>query len=355
MGNSIRVLILGTGQMGSGMVRCVLDTPGLDLVGAYGKRSERSGTDLGRAIGLERDLGIAIDADLEAAVERTRPDIALQATCSRLHDAWPEIAVLLRGGVSVVSIAEEMAYPACRSPAIAAEMADLARENGAAVVGTGINPGFVLDFLVAALTGVCSTIEAITATRVNDLSPFGPTVLEAQGVGMTPDAFEAGLDDGTVTGHLGFPESISMIAAALGCAVDRIEQTIEPIIADVRRETPIVTVEPGRVAGTSHTAVGYRNGAPFVTLVHPQQVRPELAGVQTGDSIQIVGTPGLNFSGSPEIPGGAATVAVAVNMIPRILAASPGLYTMTQLPVPTALVGGARPTIQDDGRVLPHA
>ncbi len=342
MGYPIRVLIVGTGQMGSGMARQVLDTPGLELVGAFGKRRERAGADLGRAIGLDRDLGIAIDAELGTAAERTRPHVALQATCSRLDDAWPEIAVLLRKGISVVSIAEEMAYPACRSPTIAAEMADLAGAKGAAVVGTGINPGFVLDLLVVALTGVCSSVEAITATRVNDLSSYGPTVLEAQGVGLTREAFEAGLNDGSVTGHFGFPESISMIAAALGCRVDRIEQTVEPIVSEVRRETPYVTVEPGCVAGSRHCATGYRDGTPFITLVHPQQVRPELAGVETGDSIEITGTPGLRLAGSPEIPGGAGTVAIAVNMIPRILAAAPGLYTMTELPVPAALLGGAR-------------
>jgi 4-hydroxy-tetrahydrodipicolinate reductase len=342
MGDLIRVLILGTGQMGSGMARYVLDAPGLELAGAYGKRRERAGTDLGRAIGLDRELGIAIDSDLAMAVKRAQPHVALQATCSRLEDAWPEIAILLREGVSVISIAEEMAYPAFRSPAIAAEMADLARANGAAVVGTGINPGFVLDLLVVALTGVCSSIEAITATRVNDLSPYGPTVLEAQGVGITPEAFETGLTDGTVTGHFGFPQSISMIASALGRTVQRIEQTVAPIVSEVRRETPFVTVEPGHVAGTRHTAVGYLDDAPFITLVHPQQVGPELAGVETGDSIEIVGQPSLRLSGRPEIPGDAATVAIAVNMIPRILAASPGLHTMIELPVPAALLGGAR-------------
>lgn len=342
MGNSIRVLILGTGQMGSGMARYVLDSPGLDLTGAYGRRRERAGTDLGPAIGLDREIGIAIDSHLEMAVKRTQPHVALQATCSRLADAWPEIAILLREGVSVISIAEEMAYPACCSRAIAAEMDDLARANGAAVVGTGINPGFVLDLLVVAMTGVCSSVEAITATRVNDLSPYGPTVLGAQGVGMTPDAFETGLSEGRITGHLGFPESISMIASALGCTVQRIEQKVEPIVSKIRRETPFVTVDPGRVAGTRHTAVGYLDDAPFITLVHPQQVRPELAGVDTGDSIEIVGRPSLRLSGSPEISGGAGTVAIAVNMIPRILAASPGLYTMTELPVPAALLGGAQ-------------
>ena len=228
-------MILGTGQMGAGIARHILDTTGLELVGAYGRRRERSGTDVGRAIGLKRDLGFAIEADLAALAERTQADVAVQATCSRLDDAWPEIAILLRQGVSVVSIAEEVAYPAYRSPTIAAEMDALARANGAAVVGTGINPGFVLDLLIIALTGVCLTVDSITATRVNDLSAYGPTVLEAQGVGLTPEAFEARATSGTVTGHIGFCESISMIAEALGCAIDRIEQSIEPIISEVRR------------------------------------------------------------------------------------------------------------------------
>lgn len=344
MRDPIRVLLVGTGQMGSGMARHILETPGLELVGAYGKRRERAGTDLGRAIGLGRDLGMAVEADLAAAVARARPDVAVQATCSRLDDAWPEIAILLGAGVRVVSIAEEMAYPAYRSPAIAAEMQDLARTAGAAVVGTGVNPGFVLDLLVIALTGVCLSVDSITATRINDLAPYGPTVLAAQGVGLTPAAFEAGVSDGTVTGHFGFPESISMVAAALGREIDGIEQAIEPIVSEVRRETPFVTVEPGCVAGTRHTAVARCDGAPFITLVHPQQVRPELAGVATGDEIEITGTPSLRLAGSPEIPGGQGTVAVAVNMIQRILAAAPGLYTMAQLPVPAALpgVGAAR-------------
>lgn len=355
MRDPIRVLILGTGQMGAGIARHVLDTPGLELVGAYGKRRERAGTDVGHAIGLERDLGISIEANLPAAAERTRPDIAIQATCSKLDDAWPEIAVLLRHGISVISIAEEMAYPAYRSPAIAAEMRDLACATGAAVVGTGINPGFLLDLLVITLTGICLTVDSITATRVNDLSPYGPTVLDAQGVGLTLEAFEAGLRDGTVTGHLGFPESISMIAAALGCVVDRIEQAVEPIVSEVKRKTPFVTVEPGCVAGSQHTAVAYRDGEPFIIFDHPQQVRPELAGIETGDSIEIVGTPGLRFTGSPEIPGGKGTVAIAVNMIPRILAATPGLYTVAELPVPAALAGGARRTTAPVGEARRHA
>jgi len=339
MDERVRVLVLGTGQMGSGIARLVLEKPALQLVGAYGRRTQRAGTDLGRAIGLGRDLGLPIGADLDAVVARTRPHVAVQATCSRLADALPEIYTLVRRGVRVVSIAEEMAYPAATAREDAAALRRLAIAHGAAVVGTGINPGFVLDLLVITLTGVCADVRSITATRVNDLSPYGPSVLGMQGVGLTVAAFREGLTDGTVVGHVGFPQSVRMIADTLGWTIDRIEETREPIVTRVRRETPFVTVEPGHVAGCLHTAAAYRGAQRLITLVHPQQVHPHLEGVETGDTIEIAGTPTVRLTGRPEIPGGAGTVALAVNMIPRVLHAPPGLYAMSDLPVPAAMLG----------------
>jgi 4-hydroxy-tetrahydrodipicolinate reductase len=244
-----------------------------------------------------------------------------------------------------------MAFPAARAPALADEIRQLAVANEVAVLGTGINPGFVLDLLVIVLSGVCADIQSITARRINDLAPFGPSVLGSQGVGLTPAQFEEGLVAGNVVGHIGFAESAQMIGHALGWDIERIEESREPIVSKVRRETPFVTVEPGQVAGCLHTAIAYRNGQPVLTLIHPQQVRPHLEGVQTCDSIEIKGTPHIGMSGSPEIPGGEGTVALAVNMIPRVLNARPGLYCAADLPAPGAMLGDARNLLrQDPGR-----
>jgi 4-hydroxy-tetrahydrodipicolinate reductase len=248
----------------------------------------------------------------------------------------------VRARVPVVSIAEEMVWPRAAAPALAARLDALARARGVAVLGTGVNPGFVLDLLVAALSGACARVDAIHARRVNDLSPYGPTVLSAQGVGLAPEAFRAGVAEGRVVGHVGFPQSIALLAAALGWEIERIEETREPIVSAVRRETPFAVVEAGQAAGCLHTAVAWRAGKPAITLVHPQQVRPELEGVETGDAIEIAGDPPIRLAGSPEIPGGAATIALAVNAIPRVLAAPPGLHTPLDLPVPTALRGAWR-------------
>lgn len=342
LGDSIRVLLLGTGRMGCGIARLITEKRGLELVGAVGRRREYIGVDLGWAIGLNRDLRIPISADLDSTINSSRPRIAIQATCSRLADAIEEIAMLLRHDVSVISIAEELAYPACASPARADELHDLAVSHGVAVLGTGVNPGFVLDLLIIALTGVCASVDSITATRVNDLSPYGPTVLRSQGVGLTPEQFHTGLREGTVVGHIGFPESIHMIARAVGWKITRVIETREPIIAQIARQTSFVNVVPGAVAGCLHKAVAYSEDKAVITLIHPQQVQPEREGYQTGDTIEIHGVPPVRLAGSPEIPGGAATIALAVNMIPHLLNASPGLHTMADLPVPSAMLADAR-------------
>jgi 4-hydroxy-tetrahydrodipicolinate reductase len=265
----------------------VLEKPRLELSGVFARRPERAGWDAGPLIGLGRDVGLTITNDLTKAIRDSKAQVAIQATCSRVSEAFDEIELLLQQGVNVVSIAEEMAWPAAASPALASRLDRLAIDQGVSLVGTGVNPGFVLDLLPLVLSGACAEVRAIQAERVNDLSPYGPSVLRSQGVGLTPVQFEAGLRDGAVVGHFGFPESIHMIATALGWEIERIEQAREPIVSKVLRQTPLVTVEPGQVAGCRHSAVAWSGGRPVISLIHPQQVHPELEGVATGDSIHI--------------------------------------------------------------------
>lgn len=344
MTDPIRVAVLGTGQMGTGIARLVVQRPGLELVGVCARRPERAGRDLGEVLGLDASSGLAVEHDLPAMLARARPRVVVQATCSRLEEARREIEAAAGADASVVSIAEELAFPAATDPRAAEALHRLAVDRGVAILGTGINPGFVLDLLVIVLTGVCGEIRTITARRVNDLSPYGPSVLRAQGVGLSPEAFRAGVADGTVVGHFGFPQSIGMIARALGWEIERIEQTREPIVSTVRRETPFVTVAPGQVAGCHHTAVAFRGGQPAITLLHPQQVHPELEEVATGDAIDIAGTPDIHLATGPEIPGGTGTIALAVNAVARVAAGPPGLHTMADLPPLTPAPPDARPS-----------
>jgi 4-hydroxy-tetrahydrodipicolinate reductase len=324
--------------MGSGIARSILSKYELNLVGVHDMRREYIGKDVGELLGLEKVDVKVYDNPMEM-IDETNPDLVVIATHSFVDVVKDQILSVIKKNVNVVTIAEEMAHPFHTHPEAAEEIDNLARRHGVTVLGTGVNPGFVLDTLIIALTGAALNVKKIKAARINDLSPFGPTVMETQGVGTTVEEFEKGIADGTIVGHIGFEESIYMIAEAMGWNIDRIEQTREPIVSNVSRETKYVKVEPGMVAGCRHIAKAYMNDELMIELEHPQQVLPELEEVDTGDYIWVKGNPDLSLAIKPEIPGGKGTMAVATNMIPAVIEGPEGLMTMADLPVPRALIG----------------
>ena len=335
----IRVLQWGLGAMGSGMVRLMLKKSGIKVVAVIDSRPDYVGKDLGDVLGTGKKLGVIITDKPADVLKKEAVDVAVLATTSWVSEQMGDLRKVITAGINCISIAEEMADPYAQSPALAAELDQLAKKHGVSVLGTGVNPGFVLDLLVVLLSGGNHRVERIEASRINDLSPYGPTVMRTQGVGTTPEAFRAGVADGSIEGHVGFPESIHMISDALGLGVDRIEQSREPIISKVRRETPHVVVEPGMVAGCAHIGVGYCGDKEVIRLIHPQQIHPQLENQDTGDYINIYGLPEIHMAIKPEIAGGKATMGIAVNMIPHVFAATPGLKRMIDLPVPAALMG----------------
>lgn len=340
--SEIRVIQWGLGAMGSGMARLMESKTGLKIVGAYDQDPQKIGRDLGDFLGgAENGVKIQLPPNVgDRSLEKA--DLVVLATSSFTKDVAPQIEIALKHSLNVISIAEEMAYPWAQEPELAKHIDSLAKEYGVSVLGTGINPGFVLDTLILAMTGPCLEVDHIKATRINDLSPFGPTVMQTQGVGVSVEAFEAGLQSGEIVGHVGFKESIHLIAKTLGWKLDRIEETRFPIISKVYRETAHVKVEPGHVAGCKHSAIGYVDGVPKIELIHPQQILPHLEGIETGDYIDISGQPDIHLAIKPEIPGGLGTMAMAVNMIPQVLAARPGLLSMAELPGPAALMGDVK-------------
>lgn len=293
----------------------------------------------GEILGVGRHLGVSVTNKPEDVLHKDKVDIVLIATTSWLKEQIADLRKILNAGINCISIAEEMSDAEAQNPELAKELNQLAKKNGVTILGTGVNPGFVLDLLVVLLTGGSHQVDRIEASRVNDLSPYGTTVMKSQGVGTSPEEFRAGIADGSIVGHVGFPESIQMISDALGLGVNRIVQTREPIVSNVRRVTPYVVVEPGMVAGCSHTGIGYRGDKEVIRLIHPQQIHPQLENQETGDFINIYGKPEIHMSIKPEIAGGVATEGLAVNMIPHVIAATPGLKRMIDMPVPAALVG----------------
>lgn len=345
---NIRVAIWGFGAMGSGMAEMLLKKKGVEIVGVCDRNEARVGKDMYEVLGVERGdrKPVIITPNPEEAIKEGEADVALLATDSFTRNAFDKIKFVVERKINVISTAEEMAYPQAQEPALAAEIDRLAKENGVTVLGTGINPGFVLDLLILALTGTCETVEHIRAARINDLSPFGHAVMEEQGVGVTVEAFHEGVKTGKIAGHVGFPESIHMVADGIGWKIEKIDQTREPIVSSVYRKTKYAEVQPGNVAGCRQCGYGYMNGEVKIEMEHPQQILPELEGVDTGDYIWIQGTPNISLQIKPEIPGGIGTIAMCVNSIPHVLNAAPGLKTMLDIPVPRAIMGDMRDLIQ---------
>ncbi|MBN2404419.1 MAG: Gfo/Idh/MocA family oxidoreductase [Coriobacteriia bacterium] len=328
----IKVAVWGTGMMGQGLLGFLLDRPNdVEIVGAIVTNPAKEGKTIGEL--LHRDCDVKMTTDF-AAVLATRPDVVCICTQSNLDEITAQVEPSVRAGANVLCIAETLSYPWASDEEWADRFEELAQEYDVSIMGTGINPGFILDAMIVAWTSICLKVDKIEAQRVNDLSPFGPTVMASQGVGTTVEEFEAGVADGTIVGHIGFPESIGLIADALGWKIDRIEETREPIVTTVERSTPHVTVKPGDVAGCKQIGRGYVGDELKIELIHPQQIHPEKAGVSTGDYIKILGDPEVNMVNSPEIPGGKGTYASTGNYIPLLVDAPAGLLTVVDMPLP---------------------
>ena len=349
---NVKVIIWGLGAMGSGMADLLLKKKGVDIVGAVG-RGDKIGKSMYDYIKTERgsrpDIIIGTPEDI---IKEGAADVVLTCTDSYTKKAFDRLKFVLERKINVVSSAEEMSYPKAQAPEEAKLLDEIAKANGVSILGTGINPGLIMDLLVILMTGCCEEVEHITARRVNSLSPFGPVVIAEQGIGITKEEFLDGVKTGHLSGHVGFHESIEMIADAIGWKVEKITQSMEPIMTDVDRKSPYGFAKAGNVAGCAMKGFGYVDGELKIEMDHPQQIEPEQVGIQTGDYVIIKGTPNINMVNSPEVPGGIGTIAMCVNMIPHVINARPGLKTMIDLPVPRAIMGDMRNMIDPEAKIV---
>ena len=347
---NVKVAIWGFGAMGGGMAEVLLRKRGVDIVGVCDIHPDRVGKSIFEVLGVPRGgkTDVVIKNDIHQVISKKSADVVLLCTDSFTAKTFDKIKLILELGINVVSTAEEMSYPKAKEPKLTEEMDRIAKANGVSVLGTGINPGLIMDLLAILMTGACTDVEYVKCERVNSLSPFGPAVMEEQGVGISLEKFNKQSAEGHLAGHVGFNESINMICDAIGWKLDKaVDQTMAPIVSKVHRKTKYAEVQPGDVAGCTMKGYGHVGGKLAVEMIHPQQIEPELEGTNTGDYVVIKGTPNVNLSNKPEIPGGIGTIAMCINMIPHVINARPGLHTMIDLPVPRAIMGDFRELIHE--------
>ncbi|UUV18809.1 2,4-diaminopentanoate dehydrogenase [Fusobacteria bacterium ZRK30] len=346
---NIKVAIWGFGAMGSGMAKALLNKKGIEIVGVCDLHPDRVDKEMHEVLGLNKGdrTPVYINGNIDEVLKEKSCDVCLCATDSFVKKAFPRLKLVLEKKINVISTAEEMSYPKAQSPKEALELDRIAKENGVSILGTGINPGLMMDLLVLTLTGAMTDLTHIKSERINSLSPFGHAVMEEQGVGLSKEEFIEQDKAGTLAGHVGFEESVNMMTDAVGWKLDGpLKTSMAPIVTNVPRETQYIKVDAGYVAGCSMLGDGYVDGEKKVEMVHPQQIEPQLGGVETGDYITLTGTPNVNMAITPEIDGGIGTIAMCINMIPQIINSRPGLKTMIDLPIPRCIVGDYRDMIE---------
>lgn len=351
---NVKVAVWGFGAMGSGVVRALLGKKGVDVVGVCDLHPARVGKSIFEVLETERgERGeVIVSADIDAVVRAGECDICVIATDSFTAKVFDKVMRIVGKGVNVITTAEEMAYPKAGEPELAARMDAAAREHGVSVLGTGVNPGLIMDILALCLSGGMTDVEFVQCRRVNSLSPFGVAVMEEQGVGLPVDEFEARVADGSMAGHVGFKESVFMMDEALGLGVDHFEQQMKPIVTGVDRKAPYGFAGAGHVAGVNMTGQGSRGGKVVIDMIHPQQIEPEMEGTHTGDYIVLKGSPDISMEIRPEVDGGIGTIAMCINMIPHVINARAGLRTMIDLPVPHAIMGDYRDMVDPERKIV---
>jgi len=322
----IRAIQYGVGPIGASILNLLREKKAVEIVGAIDNDPAKIGRDLGEVVGAaDTPWGVKVSGDAKGVLA-LEADVVMHTTSSSLSKVMDQLLACLDVGSCVVSTCEELAYPYRTYPELAATLDRAAKDSGVALVGTGVNPGFVMDKLLITLAAVSQKIEHAKALRIVDASKRRLPLQKKIGAGLTVDEFRARVKEGVIK-HVGLPESVAMVADSLGLAVDEITETIEPKVAEERVQTEFLTVEAGQAAGVHQIARGLSNGKELIYM----ELQMYVGAKDPADTVELTGHPNISLV----IPGGShgdiATASVAVNSIPAILESPSGLRTSRDL------------------------
>jgi hypothetical protein len=328
MKKKIRAIQYGIGPIGASILKLLREKESIEIVGAIDNDPAKIGKDLGEVVGApDAPWGVKISGDARGLLEQS-VDVVMHTTSSSLPKVMDQLLMCIDVGSCVVSTCEELSYPYRTHPELATKLDKAAKENGVALVGTGVNPGFVMDKLLITLAAVSQTIEHAKAVRIVDASKRRLPLQKKIGAGLSVEEFKSKVAEGTIK-HVGLPESVAMVADSLGIVVDEITETIEPKVATERVQTEFLTVEAGQAAGVHQIARGLYEGKERIYM----ELQMYVGAKDPADTVELTGHPNISLV----IPGGShgdiATASVAVNSIPAILEAASGLRTSRDLPI----------------------
>ncbi|MHC4630026.1 MAG: NAD(P)H-dependent amine dehydrogenase family protein [Planctomycetota bacterium] len=312
------------------MVKYAVERGCFNIVGAVDTDPDKAGKELGELCGTE-PLGITVSSNLDEAIGGKSAEVALVTTVSSIVSLESQVVELAKAKLHIISTCEELFFPWNTQPEVSRRIDQVCRENGVVCLGTGVNPGYMMDFLPTALSGVCQNVKSVKVWRVQDASVRRIPFQQKIGAGLTLEEFEAKKSTGTLR-HVGLPESVAFIANRLGWKLDRNVETLEPVIADKDIDTGYKPVARGMACGVHQVGRGFVGDKEVITLTF----RAAVGEPESYDQVQIEGEPTIQSKIAGGVNGDIATCAITLNAVRSVLESSPGLKTMGQIP-PIAL------------------
>lgn len=327
-----KIIIVGLGPLGIKVAQFAAERTNLEVVGAVDIAPQLAGKDLGAHCGLP-EMGVPIAPTMKAALGRKRADCAVLTTVSSLVKLEPQVAEAAVLGLNVVSTCEELIFPFTTAPEIAARLDTVCCEHGVSCLGTGVNPGFLMDLLPAVLTAVNQEVRKVTVLRMQEASVRRVPFQQKIGAGLTRAEFRRKQAEGTLR-HVGLTESVQLIAHAMGWPLTKVTESLKPVIAE---ETVLKGYKPiaaGMARGVEQIGRGYSGGREVIRL----HFRAAIGEPRSFDRIEIKGRPNMVSEIEGGVHGDIATCAIVLNAVRSVIAAAPGLKTM--LDVPAVTFGG---------------
>lgn len=315
----IKIIQIGLGNLGKGATKYLAQRKGMQIVGALTRQSGLR-QDLGEYAGIGRKLGVTITNDAEKLFSETPADIVLDITYSTFDEVYPHLVLPVEHGINVLTVAEEFGNPFVYNPESALKLDKLAKEHGVTVCGAGVSPGFSTDYLVVALTSACGVIRKISTERSTNISAFRGIVHKHFGVETTQEEFRGGVAKGMIVGHTGFRGSALMIAERLGWELDEINESVDPDFDD-----------KGHWRGLVTSCQAIMNGEVVIDMKHTAFIGTHMEEI---DRIVIEGPPAgpINLVIlPPHLQTIDATANTAINAIPHVINAEPGIITVMDL------------------------
>lgn len=323
----INIVQIGLGPLGQIAVRFALERGTIRIVGAVDPAPDMVGQDLGALCGIKKRTGVVVRNNLNAAMKGVKASVALLTTVSSLKRLEPQVRELAKAGLNIVSTCEELSFPWKTQPRIAQRLDAVCKQHGVACVGTGVNPGYLMDLLPCILTAVCQRVDCIRIARFQDASPRRIPFQQKIGAGLTLVEFRTKVAAGTLR-HVGLTESMHMIARHLGWTLARTTESLNPIIADREILSGDKPIRRGQVCGVEQIGRAIYKRREVLKL----HFRAAVGESESFDRVEIDGEPSFTTMIPGGVNGDIATCAIMINAIRSILKAAPGLQTMLDLP-----------------------